>query len=137
MKKNAHKMMEQFMDEVMNETSLESPSPDFTNEVMAAISLAELHKAPRYKPVISKAAWVVIFGIMIAAIAIVSSSSGGHPAVAYSFFGPATKGFFRQISNLNSIQFSQVTVMIVTVSMFLLIIQITLLSNYLNRRFQK
>ena len=62
MKSNEDNHLEKLVEHMMKESSLESPSPDFTQRVMAEILATEKSKALVYKPVISKKAWFIILG---------------------------------------------------------------------------
>jgi len=137
MNEDVHKMIDQLMAEALHDTPLESPSPGFTSKVMSALPLVVSHQHLQYKPVISRVAWVIIIGITLAVIALVGDSGKWQPNAGHSLFGEGATSFFRLINHLDSIQFSSVTVTIVTVSTFLFLLQITLLKSHLNKRFQK
>ncbi len=63
MKENIDKHIEQLVDKSMKKTSLESPSFDFTDTVMAQINALEQSTVTAYKPLISKPMWFAIFAI--------------------------------------------------------------------------
>lgn len=67
MNDNIDKHIEKLVDKTMKKTSLESPSFDFTNTVMAQVNALERSTVTTYKPLISKPMWFVIFavGLMI------------------------------------------------------------------------
>ena len=61
------KHIEKLVDKTMKKASLDSPSFDFTNTVMAQVNALEQSTVTTYKPLISKPMWFVIFavGLMI------------------------------------------------------------------------
>ena len=64
MKTNPDKELEKIVEKLMQETSLEKPSPDFTTKVMFQVYAANTGTTTLYKPLISKRAWLIIFGII-------------------------------------------------------------------------
>ena len=137
MKENEDKNMEQYVHKVIKETPLESPSCDFTSKVMAHVLAIDKSKAIVYKPLISKTGWVLIFSGIIAAIGYFILNGGtqnqGHP---WSF-SPGVKDYIKSFSDVHLFQFSRTTINVIVVSAILMIIQITLLKNYLNKRLAK
>ncbi|HSN10352.1 MAG TPA: hypothetical protein VLS85_15030, partial [Hanamia sp.] len=66
MKNKEDKNIEKLVENMMRESYLETPSFDFTSRVMSEVLSAQKSKSLIYKPVISKKAWFVIFGGIIA-----------------------------------------------------------------------
>lgn len=137
MKVNEDKNIEQYVHTVIKGTPLESPSHDFTSKVMVNVLALDKSKATVYKPLISKTGWVLIFGGIIATMGYFIINGGtqseGHP---WSF-GPGVKDFIKTFSDVHLFQFSRITVNVIVVSTILMIIQITLLKNYLDKRLAK
>jgi hypothetical protein len=132
MKENEHKNIEQFVDKVMKETPLESPSPDFTPRVMANVLEVNKRNATVYKPLISKRGWLSI----IAAIAYFIIN-GTQSAVQPGSFDLSGKSFFKSFTDSHLFQFSTITAEVIIFSTILIFIQITLLKSHLNKRFEK
>ena len=65
MKANEDKHLDEFAGKLMNETSLERPSTEFTSKVMSGVLAAGRGKVTVYKPLISKPFWFIIFGAVI------------------------------------------------------------------------
>ena len=128
MKEN-DKNVAEFIEKVMKDASLETPSFDFTSKIMAQVAVVEKAKIKEYKPLISKPAWFGIFGILIAII-------------GYSIFGNIEKtkieiDFASRLSNLvPKIHFSDVTTYSVLIVTFMVLIQIPILKNYFDKRFE-
>ena len=127
MKEN-DKNVEQFIEKVMKETSLETPSFDFTSKIMAQVSVLEQNKVKEYKPLISKKIWFSIFVVLVA-------------MVFYSIFANNEKtqfdiDFSAKISSLiPTIHVSDVTTYSVLIVTLMVLIQISILKNYFDKRF--
>lgn len=128
MKEN-DKNVAEFVEKLMKETPLETPSFDFTSKIMAHIAVSEQVKMKQYKPLISKPVWFGIFGILFA-------------IVGYSIFGNVEKtkiemDFISKISGLiPNVQFSEVTTYSVLIVTLMVLVQIPLLKNYFDKRFE-
>ena len=92
MSNNIDKHIEKLVNKTMKKASLESPSLDFTNIVMAQVNALGQSSVTTYKPLISIPMW---FGIFTVALAI----------VLYIIFGTTTT----EMSWLNSIDLSILT----------------------------
>ena len=129
MKEN-DKNVEQFIEKVMKETSLETPSFDFTSKVMAQVAL-EQSKTIAYKPLISKTTWIALF-------------TGIAAVLAYAFFGGSPENkldinisafFSERISGLiPNLHFSDVTTYSVLIIAVMALVQIQLLKHYFDKR---
>lgn len=127
--KEEDKNVEKFIDKIMTEASLEKPSFDFTSKIMEKVSVAKEAKTIQYKPLISKPVWYSIFGVFVAMI-------------AYSFFeGNSETQFYFDLSAkisslIPSFHFSDTTNYAVLIVTLMVLIQITLLKNYYDKRFE-
>ena len=92
MKENIDKHIENLVDKTMKKSTLESPSFDFTNAVMAQVNALEQSTVTTYKPLISKPMWFVLFAL-------------GFAIVLYIIFGMNTT----ETGWLNSIDLSVIT----------------------------
>ena len=54
-----------FVDKVVKDSSLESPSLDFTNKIMSQINATTQSEITIYKPLISKRAWFIIGALIV------------------------------------------------------------------------
>ncbi|MDE3182472.1 MAG: hypothetical protein KGM16_03540 [Bacteroidota bacterium] len=135
MKNKEDKNIEKLVENLMMENQLESPSMNFTNKVMAEVLATQKSKTLVYKPVISKKAWFIIFGGIIALFTFLilnmnaSSSAFSFKVSLFSF-----DKFFNPIYGM---QISPVTANVVLLATVMLLIQIFLLKNYFTRKFQK
>jgi len=137
MKENEDKNIEQYVHAAIKETPLESPSHNFTANVMAGVLAIAKSKATLYKPLISKTGWVLIFGVIIATVAYLIlngvTQGGGQP---WSF-GPGVKNFIKSFSEVHLFQLSRITANVIVASAILMLLQIALLKNYLDKRVAK
>ena len=137
MKENEDKNIEQYVHSVIKETPLESPSPGFTAKVMASVLALDKGKATVYKPLISKTGWALIFAGIIGTLAYFMINSRAQVVSQPWSFGTAVKYFIRPFSDSHLFQFSRTTINVIILSTILMIIQITLLKNYLDKRVAK
>ena len=75
MKANTDKHIEKFVDKMMKETTLDTPSVDFTAQVMSQVLKIKISQTTVYKPLISKWVWYGIFISMLGLIAYLSFNS--------------------------------------------------------------
>lgn len=124
--KEEDKNVERFIEKIMQETSLETPSFDFTSKIMAQVSV-EKSKAIPYKPLISKPVW---FSIIVSVLGM----------VFYAFFARNSKSQFDfnfQFPNLiPNIPISDSTSYAVLIVAFMILIQIPILKIYYDKRFE-
>jgi hypothetical protein len=137
MKANEDKNMAQYVRVVIKEMPLESPSHDFTAKVMANVLAIEKSKATVYKPLISKTGWILIFGGIIAAIGYFILNDGTPVEGQAWWFDHRAKDFIKTFGEVHLFQFPQTTINVIVVSTILILLQITLLKNYLDKRLAK
>jgi hypothetical protein len=134
MKESNDKNMEQFIAKAIKETTLESPSNDFTNKIMNDVWAMEKSKATTYKPLISKTGWMIIFTGFTAAIVYLFLNGGAQSDGHTWSFGPGVKNFINSFSDFHLFQFSRITINVIVLSAILMLAQITLLKNLLDKR---
>ena len=130
------KHLDELSKKVIKNKAFESPSLDFTASVMSRINALEDSKATTYQPLISKKIWGIISLSVVALI-------------IYSIFGTQTEstGWLNsldfdmlsayQIKNpLADFHFSKTTVYACVLLAFMLLIQVSVLKNYMNKRFE-
>ena len=135
MKANNDKDIEKFVDRLMKDTSLESPSPEFTANLMTKVLATEMDKALVYKPLISKRGWYIIIGSVIVLVGYLIFNTSITDAGWFESLGlgSVNDDFLK---SLPSIKFSEVTVYSVVLLAILLLVQITFLKKYFNRRLE-
>ena len=130
MNKNEDKHIEKLVDHFMRDRVLDTPSFDFTSKVMSQVLATKTSDLTTYKPLISKKALITISGILLT-------------LVICSFFFDTKRASnwiphidFIPFSNLTeSYQFSAVTTYSVVLTAIMLFIQIPLLKNYFDNKF--
>ncbi len=135
MKNNEDEPIQKLVDRIMAETALESPSLDFTSKVMSEVLSAEKTRTSVYKPVISKKGWFVIFATIISLFAFLLFNTKNN-ATGYNLNFSIPR--FEKILNLfPGFQVSPMTANVLLAATIMLFVQIFLLKNYLDKRFEK
>lgn len=135
MKIKEDKNIENLVEKMMSDSSLETPFFDFTSRVMSEVFATE-KKRIYYKPVISKRGWFVIFaaigGLITWFIFSGYSQTGTGSGFDSTFIN--TDKIFKAFGGF---QFSGITTNIILLAMLMMFIQIILLKGYLNKRLHK
>jgi hypothetical protein len=129
--KEEDKNLENLIEKMMAETTLQSPSADFTSNLMSQILVAEKAKIKPYKPLISASTWIFI-GVCLALL------------VVYNiFFAGAEnnleigKSYTDKISAVVSgIHISKTTLYAILIVPFMVLIQVGVLKNYFDKKYQ-
>lgn len=129
--KESDKNIENLIEKMMEETTLQSPSIDFTSSIMSQILVTEKAKIKPYKPLISISTWIFI-GITFAVL------------VLYNVFFAETqnnleigKSYTDKISALVSgIHVSKTLLYALLIVPFMILIQIGVLKNYFDKKYQ-
>ncbi|KQO34268.1 hypothetical protein ASF10_00655 [Flavobacterium sp. Leaf82] len=130
MKEN-DKEIENLIEKMMRENTLESPSFDFTSKIMSQVLEVEKSKIKAYKPLISKSAWIFISIVLIMLIAY-SVDSGNN----ISNF-ELTQSYSDKISTVFSeIHFSTNVLYGLLVIPFMVLVQIGVLKNYFDKKYE-
>lgn len=131
MKKNTNKDIESFVDKMMKEAPLESPSVDFTSKVMHQVLVTSTSNVTVYKPLISKHVWIVLLTLTIGWIGYVMFV-GDTIGVSW-----LDKMNFNKVSGIFSgLKISQTTMYILLMFAVMLGIQTPILKRYLDKRFE-
>ncbi|WP_017494534.1 hypothetical protein [Flavobacterium sp. WG21] len=129
--KESDKNIENLIDKMMSETTLDSPSIDFTSKVMAQIKVAEKSVTKVYKPLISKSTWFVI-GLGLIALMVYAVFFGGTNNNL-----EIGKSYTDKISMLFSgIHLSKNVLYAILVVPFMVLIQVGVLKNYFDKKYQ-
>lgn len=130
MKEN-DKEIENLIEKMMSENTLESPSFDFTSKIMSQVLVAEKSKIKAYKPLISKSTWIFI-GISLAALtayAIYFNNDISNFEIAKTYSDKASALF-------SGIHFSTNVLYALLVVPFMVLIQIGVLKNYFDKKYE-
>jgi hypothetical protein len=135
MGENKHiKELDAFAKKYIQEIEIESPSKDFTSSLMQTLLAEQKSSVFKTTPLISKKVWVLIFGLIIAAILIPFGSSEkslvNFPKIDFSFFDKI------QMPNLfDSIALSNTVLYSIFFFGLMILVQIIFLKNHFNKRF--
>ncbi|MDR7369669.1 hypothetical protein [Flavobacterium aquidurense] len=129
--KEEDKNIEKLIDKMMAENTLESPSFDFTSKIMTQVLVAEQSKIKTYKPLISKSIWIII-GLGLIGLAVYASLFSGNE---YNL--GIDKSYTEKFSAVFSgIHFSKNILYAILIVPFMILIQIGLLKNYFDKKYQ-
>lgn len=124
--KESDKVLEEFIDKVMKKEDLESPSIDFTSKVMSQIMIAKESKVLRYTPLISVTTW----GVLIVLMALLFVYKGGSS----SEIGHLYTAYFSNV--FSEIHFSSKTVYAILIVPIMVLVQVSLLKSYYDKKYQ-
>jgi hypothetical protein len=130
MKEN-DKEIENLIEKMMSENTLESPSFDFTSKIMSQVLMAEKSKIKAYKPLISKTTWIFI-GISLVALTaytLYSNNDISNFEIAKTYSDKASALF-------SGIHFSTNVLYALLVVPFMVLIQIGVLKNYFDKKYE-
>lgn len=129
--KESDKNIENLIEKMMRENTLESPSIDFTSKIMSQVLVAEKSKIKVYKPLISKTTWVFI-GISLITLTAYSISSGND----ISDFDIAKLYSDKASTLFSGIHFSKNILYALLIVPFMVLIQIGVLKNYFDKKYE-
>lgn len=130
MDKHKEQQLEAFIDAVMGEAPLESPSKDFTKNLMSKIEAQSQSKVVQYRPLLSKktlAAIAVIFVVafILGLVNIPNDGQGWFPAIQLGPYFKKAWGWM-EFSTV-----SKTTVYAVLLFGFMFLVQIPWLKRYI------
>lgn len=129
--KESDKNIENLIEKMMSENTLESPSFDFTSKIMSQVLEAEKSKIKVYKPLISKITWVFIGTALVALVIYVSLFSGtdNNLEIGKAYSDKAASFF-------TGIHFSKNILYALLIVPFMILVQIGVLKNYFDKRYE-
>lgn len=133
MKANNDKQLEKMVDKLMKETSLESPSPEFTAKLMIQVQATEMDKAVVYKPLISKGAWFIIFAGIIAVTGYLIFNADVQKSSWFQQFDFSFK-MDTVLNGFTAFKFSTITSYAIVMLTVMLMAQVGFLARYYNKR---
>ena len=129
--KESDKNIENLIEKMMSEDTLQSPSMDFTSNIMSQILVAEKVQPKVYQPLISKSVWFFVFVVMIGLVVYANFFSGTeyNLEIGKSYSDKIAGAFSR-------IHFSKNTLYAIMIVPVMVLIQITLLKNYFDKKYE-
>ncbi|QSB27215.1 hypothetical protein D0809_04035 [Flavobacterium circumlabens] len=127
------KNIENLIDKMMAENTLESPSIDFTSKIMTQVLAAEKSKIKAYQPLISKTTWILMGAGLAALIAYSLYSSSDTSALETS---QLYLNLDKASALFSGIHFSKNILYGVLIVPFMILIQIGVLKNYFDKKYE-
>lgn len=132
MKEQEAKELEKLIAKVMQKAPLESPSLQFTDNIMAAINVEEKSVAFRYRPLLPKYIWFVIAAIVVGITTylwiMLQPAPLDFPNLLFSFMEKST--FSKEVAAFSP---SKVTAYAMLLFAIMLCVQIPVLRSYLTK----
>jgi len=129
--KESDKNIEKLIEKMMVESALESPSIDFTSKIISQVLIVEKNKIKNYKPLISKSTWAFI-GICLLAVTIYSVYSNTE----ISNFEIVKLYSDKSSALFSGIHFSKNILYALLIVPFMILIQIGVLKNYFDKKYE-
>ena len=136
MKANTDKYIEKFVDKMMKEISLETPSVDFTAQIMSQVLKIKTSQTTVYKPLISKWVWYGIFISMLGLIAYLSFNSSAVSGGLLEKLNLGTLLKFSMPNLFSGLHFSKTTIYACVLLTVMLFIQIPILKHHMGKRLE-
>ena len=133
MNENVDKHIENITDKLLKETPVETPSTDFTANILSKVEAIAKSDVTTYKPLISKPVWMGLAAIVMGVL-------------AYSFFGNTSERQFltsvdlsvitnnRLTDALSGFSFSKTILYAAAMFAIMFAIQVTVLKGYFDKR---
>jgi uncharacterized membrane protein len=132
--KESDKNIEKLIEKMMAEEKLQSPSIDFTSKIMANVQILDEKKLKVYKPLISKPIWISI-GLAVAALVIyVSLFSVSETDFKFDEVGKLYSD--RMSTAFSGIHFSKNILYAILIVPIMILIQVGILKNYFDKKYQ-
>ncbi len=136
MVEDINKKLDDFVEKVVKDSSLESPSLDFTNKIMSKIETISQSEITVYRPLISKKAWFIIATLIIGGLTYLMlgdnmQTTGWFDSLDYSLI---TNNKITE--KIGSVTFSKTLMYAITFFAVVFFIQIPLLKNYFDKRLE-
>ena len=134
MNDNIDKHIEKLVDKTMKKTSLESPSFDFTNTVMAQVNALERSTVTTYKPLISKPMWFVIFAVGLMIVMYILFGMTSTESGWLNFIDLSVLTDNRYSNALSGFKVSKTVLYGVILFGIMLFVQVPILKHYFDKR---
>ena len=132
---NKEKHIDEIFEKTMKASSLEKPSPNFTNTVISKIEALETSKL-KYQPLISQRVW---FAIAVFSFAFLFGIMLLTPQSQTSYLDSFNNLFHFQIDwnflPTMSLEYSNILIYAILIFGFMFAIQISFMKHYFRRRF--
>jgi hypothetical protein len=127
MKRIEDKTAEKWLDDLMKDSLLESPSSDFTSKVMLRVQVTKKESATTYKPLLPKSFWITLLLCFIGLFVFLlnNESLASKSRIQFPDFSLSYSATF---------EFSRITIYAVVFSTVFFLMQISLLNKYFTKQ---
>jgi hypothetical protein len=136
MKENVDKHIEIMLDKAMKRSALDSPSFDFTSNVMEQVEKLKNSTVTTYQPLISKPIWALILVGFIAFVTYIVLVNKPEASGWFNGFDLNTLNSDKLTSLIDGIHLSKIVVYGLGLFSLMLLIQIPILKKYFDRRIE-
>ncbi len=134
MSDNIDKHIEKLVNKTMKKVSLETPSLDFTNTVMAQVNALGQSSVTTYKPLISKPMWFAIFAVALGIVLYIIFGTSTNQSGWLNFMDLSVLTNNKFSSALSGFTFSKTVLYSIVLFGIMLFIQVPILKNYFDKR---
>ena len=136
MEKHLDKKLEKLSDKMMQESGLEKPSFNFTNAVMERVEKVSANQITEYKPLISKQAWFIIAVALLPIAYIIVNNSSSSNSNWFDVIDFNSLFNYQFIDNMFSVTVSKTVLYTIVLFGLMLCVQIPILKNHFDKRFE-
>lgn len=130
------KHLEKLVDNTMKKSILESPSSDFTNVVMAQVNAMQKSAVTTYQPLISKPWWFAISVMALMVVLFIIFGSSTNDPIWLGFIDLSVFTDNKLSMSLSGFKVSKIVMYSVLLFGIMLLIQVPILKNYFDKRFE-
>ncbi|WP_299892308.1 hypothetical protein [uncultured Lacinutrix sp.] len=136
MNDNVEKQLEQLSNKILKESSLESPSLDFTARIMSQLEVSPQSEITTYKPLIPKQFWIAALVFIVAFSGFVFSINTEENTSWFSTINFNALSNNKYTNALSNLSVSKTVLYSILFFGGMLFIQIPLLKNYFDKRLE-
>jgi len=133
MNDNVNNQIERLTDKLMKESSLESPSMDFTSQVMAKVDTLAKSDVTTYRPLISKRVWTIITVVSVGAL-IYLLFNGTNESILFTSLDLSALSDNKLTNAFSGLNFSKTIAYAVGILALMTVVQVPLLKGYFNKK---
>ena len=136
MDRNTDKQIEKLVEKMMKGTSLETPSFNFTDMVMAKVLETKTSQVTVYRPLISKWIWYLVFAGIFGLMIYLNFTDLNETTGLFESLNLKTLPSFNISKAMESFHFSKITMYACIFLAIMLFIQIPVLKHYMDKQIE-
>lgn len=136
MQEDRDKQLETLIGKVIKKASLETPSQNFTANVMSQVLAVDKKTTITYSPLISRTTWLIILlsiVVLVVYILLLSKPDNSGWLNTYNFSFLSNNIFSKTLSEIT---YSSTTIYVVLSLTTMICVQLVLLKNYFNKQLE-